>query len=325
MANSSVVDWAIANASKLNLEATKVTWVDEWLPGYFDYQVKIIIDGQVYLGRGIDSNEDIAFAKSVAEGLERAAASALKDPWATAAYPDFHGARERAYFELLGIDRVLCHHYCRRRSRVLEQEVVGTSFPARRFFEMLRKNRLEITLLELTPSSDAKVAGAFVSSIDPESPIKGFVKGYGVEKTLEEAVSHAVIECMRNSVAVFLGGAKPDPGELSCRPTNPRWHFWMAQTAESMKYFRANFISKPETKSQLAPENISINNTGFTRINTLDSIFPDVPLVFVQAYSDKLIRPQFGEFTADEHTVKRLEIFNGGPVNVDATVPHFYG
>lgn len=325
MANSSIVEWTIENSSRLNLEVTRVTWVDEWLPGYYDYQVKITAGRKTYIGRGIDAVENLAFAKAAAEALERAATYGLKACWATAAYPDLPEAKERAYSELLGIDRVLCHHYCRRGVRVLGREALGASFPLKPFFKMLQKNRLELTILELTPSIDAKVAGVFVSSLDPACTVKGFVKGYGVEKTLESAVIHAIIECMRNSVTVFLGGATPDSGELACNPTNPRWHFWQAQTAESMKYLRTHFIAGAVPGAKLEPESVSIADASFTQINTLDSIFPEVPLCFVQAHSDKLLKPQFGKFQADVETIKRLEVFNGGAVNLDDSVPHFYG
>ena len=325
MANSSIVEWTIENSSRLNLEVTRVTWVDEWLPGYFDYQVRIAACGKTYTGRGIDAVEDLAFAKAVAEALERAATCGLRDCWATAAYPDLFGAKERAYSELLGIDKVLCHHYCRRRVRILGQEALGTSFPIKPFLKMLKKNRLEVTVLELTPSLDARVAGVFVSSLDPACAIKGFVKGYGVEKTLESAVIHALIECMRNSVTVFLGGATPNPGELSCDATNPRWHFWQAQTAESLKYLRTHFVAGAVAGSRLEPEIVSITDATFTRINTLDSIFPEVPLCFVQAHSDKLLKPQFGKFQGDALTMKRLEAFNGGQIELPTDIPHFYG
>jgi len=71
---------------------------------------------------------------------------------------------------------------------------------------------------------------------------------------------------------------------------------------------------------------ISINDVNFTQINTLNSIFPDIPLVFVHATSDKLIKPQFGKFSPDTHTLNRLKIFNAGPIEIDPNIsPHFYG
>ena len=101
MENSSpVVDWVLQNSSRLALSVQKVTWIDEWLPGYSDYHVEVSIGGKVHKGRGTDASEQTAFIKAVAESLERAACHGLIT----------HGARprtqtrdcgERAYAELL--------------------------------------------------------------------------------------------------------------------------------------------------------------------------------------------------------------------------------
>jgi len=107
MANSTqLTDWVIANAKRLELAVTRVGWVEKWLPGYHDYQVKISLRKNIYAGRGIDRQEQIAFEKSVSEALERAATRGLEYPWTTAAYENYDGAKLRAYQELLGMDRV---------------------------------------------------------------------------------------------------------------------------------------------------------------------------------------------------------------------------
>lgn len=324
MANPSLVDWALENATKLNLAATRVSWVDEWLPGHFDYQVSITVDGVAHVGRGIDQSEETAFAKSLSEALERAAVSGLNNPWATAAYPDLSGAEERAYYELLGIDRVICHHYCHRPARRLSSSSAGSSFPGAALTRMLRRHKLELVLLEFTPALDARITGAFVFSTVADKAIKGFIKGYGVAKTVGDAVANAIVECMRNVTAVFLGGAKPEPQELLCRPTNPRWHFWQAQSAESLAYFRRHFLAR-STEQTLEPESISKKDASFLGIYHMENYFHDIPLSFVQASSCKLLKPQFGEFRFNPSTLRRLETFNEGQLAGHPSVPHFYG
>ena len=324
MADTSLADWAVENADKLKLEATKVTWVDDWLPGFFDYQAKITVSGHTYFGRGIASTSVLAFTKAVAEALERAESAQLDEPWATAAHCTLAEAQANAYFELLGIDRAICHHYTGRRLRNLPLEAAGGNFPHNQLSEMLRRNGLELNMAEFRPAADAKIIGVFVNSAR-KSHVKGFIKGYGVSPDLKTSISNAIVECMRNVTAVFLGDIKPEEDELACTPYNPRWHFWRAQAKESLAYLKQVLLPLPGAEPDMQPEAISINDARFTEIKGLKSLSPDLPLFFAQARSPKLIRPQFGNFVPDEATIERLITFNGGPIDIKTDIPHFYG
>jgi len=191
---------------------------------------------------------------------------------------------------------------------------------------MLEKNQLKIGIYELKPGMDAKVVSTLIWSTNPKHSIRGFVAGFGGDSSLKDAAIHSILECLRNAVAIFVGGLKAEPEELYCSPTNPRWHFWQALKKESREYLEKYLIPKPGEEINLEVEDISINDVKFTQINTLNSIFPDIPLVFVQATSDKLIKPQFGKFSRDTYTMNRLKVFNGGPLEIDTNIPpHFYG
>ncbi len=284
MADTSLADWALNNAARLKLEAMKVTWVDDWLPGYSDYQVKVFISGYAYVGRGIAAGSALAFTKAVAEALERAAVAQLNEPWATAAHRTLAEAQENAYFELLGIDRVICHHYARRKLRVLPLESAGRDFPKKQLSRLLHKNDLKLTIAEFRSAADARIIGVFVNSVG-KSPVEGFIKGYGVSPELETAVRNAIVECMRNVTAVFLGNIKPEDKELVCGPHNPRWHFWRAQTKESLAFLQQILLPLPGEEPDQPAEAISIKDARFIEITTLKESFPDLPLFFAQARS----------------------------------------
>jgi hypothetical protein len=321
-----LIDWAISNSKKLNLEVTTVEWINEWLPGYFDYQIKIKLNNNPYTGRGIDINESLAFAKGLAEALERFAVSFLQNRWCSAAYYDYNEAAQRAYYELLTIDRVLCHHFCKKKFRMLSFDEIKLIDGINHLIKMLEKHQLKMGIYELKPGMDAKVVSTLIWSTNPNHSIQGFVAGFGCDRNLKDAIIHSILECLRNAAAIFVGGLKAEPEELFCSPTNPRWHFWQALKKESREYLEKYLIPKPGEEINLEVEYISINDVNFTQINTLNSIFPDIPLVFVQATSDKLIKPQFGKFFPDTHTIKRLKVFNGGPLEIDTNIPpHFYG
>lgn len=320
-----LIDWGLANASRLGLHVTRVEWIDEWLPGYSDYQIKLEYAGAIHTGRGIASTEPLAFAKGLAEALERLAMSFRENPWAAAAYYDAEGTSLRAYRELLGIDRALCHHFCGHKPRQFSPAELRFLPAAGRVETMLKKHSLELDIYELRPATDARVCAAFMWSKDSKKGVPGFVAGFGCDVDLESAATHAFLECARNAVAVFSGKASPPEEELVRRPGNPRWHFWQARTAAGLKHLKENFLPRQGEVVQFSTENISIKDVSFTAVKTLRGTFPDLPLCFVQASSDKLLKPQFGEFRGDTATMRRLEEFNGGPVIANTAAPHFYG
>jgi hypothetical protein len=323
-----LTNWILKNASILSLKADKYIWVNEWIKGFFDYGITIVINGIKYVGRGIDRNEATAFEKASAEALERASVDfeGLTDNrWATAAYPTFYGACERAYWELLGIDRVFCHHFCRKKMQFTPLSILAKPFNINKLKKIISKDNISINLYELRPALDAKVYCA-IAYDDKRKRIKGFISGFGVDKSREEAALHALIECARTAVVCLFTDYKPEePIEELRKRGEPRWHFWQAQTEESLKYLSENLITNENEIIDLKPENISIKDINFTELKLLKRKFSDLPLFFVQANSDKLISPQFGEFMEDNKTIKRLEEFNNGSVIINKIIPHFYG
>jgi hypothetical protein len=184
---------------------------------------------------------------------------------------------------------------------------------------------LDVRLYELRAAMDAKSVCAIATG-GTSSRIGGFVAGFGTDKTIKLAVRHALIECLRTAVVCLFTDHKPtEPLEVLKRKGEPRWHFWQAQTAESLRYLRENLLPEPGKPEIMGPENISISDVSFNRIISLNSTFPNIPLVFTQARSSKLITPQFGDLAFTPAVMERLRTFNGGPVSIDHAIPHFYG
>lgn len=321
---SQVTAWALKNTAGFDISITKLSWINEWLPGFFDYRAKLRIGTAVYTGRGIDAKEDIACDKALAEALERAAVADLPVPWATAAYPDYTGAAERAYRELVSIDRVLCHHFCKRRFRPVDINRLDGGILPDSLKRVLAKHGLKLALCELQPVLDASVSAAFIWS-ERNHPVKGIVSGFGCETKLADAASHALIECLRTAVAVFCGNLIPEPWELRCVPGNPRWHFWMAQKEEA-KNFLVNSLL-PAGANQKIPwntEKISFKDVSLSEVSSLAPLIPVPPVRIVQASSAIMLKPQFGVISMDERFMQRLERFAGSRITPETLIPHFY-
>ena len=321
---SKVTAWAVKNTARFDISIIKLSWIDEWLPGYFDYRAKLKIGKDVYAGRGIDVKEDIACDKALAEMLERAAVSNVPAPWATAAYPGYPGAAERAYRELVCIDRVLCHHFCKKRFKPVDITALNGGISPNRLKSVLSKHGLNLELCELQPVLDASVVAAFIWS-ERSHQVKGIVSGFGCEKKLADAASHALIECLRTAVVVFCGNLVPAPWELRCVPGNPRWHFWMAQKEEAKDFLINNLL--PTSANQNIPwntEKISFKDVSLTEVSSLATLIPDLPVRIIKASSATMLKPQFAVISMDEQFMQRLERFEGSRITPEKLIPHFY-
>lgn len=327
MANTpGLVDWALDNAAALKLKVLRLTWIETWLPGYFDYHIDITIDGELFSGRGTDQDESLAFTKALAESLERASCRGLPTPWATAAHPDYDEAALRSYYELLGMDRALCHHFSRSKMKIVQEELLAPLLPLSVLQRQLRKNRLVLRFFELRPASDARIAVAFGWSSEPGTKF-GVLSGFGCSSNFDAALRQAAVECLRKMGAIFVAGMKPD-SDLSelARAKSPWWHVWaMSQTKRSRSFLNKYLLPSSTEEIVLLPENISYNDIKCRKISRLSAYFHDMPLKIVQASSRKLLRPHFGNMPFDSEFVRRVEVFAGHPVNINSDPPHFYG
>lgn len=323
-----LADWALSRARELQLEVVRVSWTDEWIPGYSDYEARISLNGGIHVGRGLARDERLAFTKAVAESLERAATSLTRGDCrtGTAAHVDFSRAAWNAYCELLGFDRAICHHLCGSRFSRIPLDIVTDDIPLRLLKERLIAHGLFITLCRARPAKDAEVCVAAIWRGSPAAVQTGLVCGFGCDSHLRAAASHAVLECLREACTVFIGGAGPSvPLEELERLQDPQWHFWMTQTRPALEYFQKHL--RPTNDAEEAPpaEDVSFADVLCRRLETLDELLPDIPLSIVQARSDRLMTPMFGQRALDEAALLRARRFGGKDALVENSPPHFYG
>lgn len=108
---------------------------------------------------------------------------------------------------------------------------------------------------------------------------------------------------------------------------SPWWHIWkMSQEAAGLGCLRAVLIPADSVAITLAAEEFSIKDVNFREIDGFKRHFPDAPCFVMQAYSDKLIMPQFGKTALNAAALVRLKSFCGGDCpRIETEIPHLYG
>jgi hypothetical protein len=63
--------WILTHRNTLDLKVNECTWIRSTLPGWFDLEVSILVQGRRYVGRGSSDDADTALCKSFCEAIER--------------------------------------------------------------------------------------------------------------------------------------------------------------------------------------------------------------------------------------------------------------
>ncbi len=319
-----LINWVLKNKKKLNIKVTRLNWTDSWLPGFHDYQTEMTIHDQTFIGRGTDQNEELAFGKSISEIFEGLATSfsPINAVTGIAAHPDINIAKENAYLELLAFDRAFCHYYSQMPFKIIDLSVLENKSQFEKIKFKLENRDLCLNIYELTPTLDAVIVVAFIWNY--KIPNKGFVAGFGCSKNLNSATYHAVLECLRESVAIFIYN-QPLPKNLNNLFANnrPEWHFWNNLNLNSLTYLQTNLIKNHV--SLLPTENINISTVNFNHVKEVNQMFEDLPIYVVSSESEKLITPQFGNFSITEKNSERLSLFKKENIVINFSQSHFYG
>ena len=318
----------LANASKLSLRVTRLTGIEEWLPGYFDYHIRFSVSGKEAAGRGTDADEARAFLKAASEAVERFACQGLDYPWASATHSDGKQAGFRAYRELLGMDRAMCHHFTGTKLKLLELSVLNNTRLERFLRKACEKHGIKLQLCEMRPSADSVIAAAYAWNLDGRG-LPGVLSGHGVADSLPEASHQALIECLRKVGPIFINKRKPGDALTELRKSrSPWWHIWkMSMDPAGLAYLKNKLFTEDAQRNRFAREGISVEDVSLTEITGFKKIFPDVPCTVMQAYSDKLLRPQFGAAIIDSAALTRLNAFCFPEKfeKLEMEIPHMYG
>jgi len=126
--NSVFFNWLTANHSNLNLVLTDLTWVKNWGADFYDYQASINLNGNIYLGRGVDKVSDLALIKSVAESLERSLTPSGQTSSGIAVHTNENEAARNAINELVEHELFLSYFNSKKNIPILKRpdRIYGT-------------------------------------------------------------------------------------------------------------------------------------------------------------------------------------------------------
>ena len=326
-----ISSWLLANAERLDLRATQLSWVDDWVPDIFDFAVEITVDGVVYEGRGTADSEDLAFAKAGAEALERAvvATTNAKSSNGFAVHPDIKQASRLATQELLERDAYFCHWLTKMPFIALSDSSWGKLQIGRSSIASIAA-RLQGMGIELTHALMKTVGGSLAvvcvtRGARSQRPF-GVIHGLGLGQ-LDEALCKAILECLRTTVAWgsgnYRGGGPLDRAVFARMPApGPLEHERLGVAVESGLKMGAYLALSAggDTAPGDAPA------VQCTQVKLPEEI-ADAPVVAVRAVSTHLQDAVFGHAKEADINFQRLSKFAGRTMTLGdvCLAPHFFG
>lgn len=289
------IGWLIENAGKLHFEVKKFTWIDEVLPGYYDYRVSIKIADKKYVGRGTDLSQEEAILKGYSEALE----SFLCDYYkfystGLAIHTALEEAKKKAFRELI------------------ERDIFFTHFVNSIPFSEVELPINDIKILNYLSSNHLKLRFFTSPFILPEGlhfcfcvveslKGEGAAIGLNVHENLGIAQNHALLEALRNVTAFIKGKFS----SLSLRNFfkiqnhGPFEHLRLAWDGEYWNTFSRIFLtSSCDTKVKYS---IDVNYTRYYFFN----LFDDSPFIAVRATAEQAQKSFYGPYFSHYQNLSR--------------------
>lgn len=325
----SIADWAIENADRLDLKVDRLTWADAWIPGLWDFFVEIKVGGQTFNGRGSALTDDEAFTKAVAEAMERTAIPASTLSSGFAAHVDVESAKSSALKELVERDAFFCHWLTKTPFlQKLDEKSCGLSLGDRAIAHIVEQAETKGVQLQIAKMKSFNRLSAYlcVASGTGAVPPFGTVIGLGCEADPDQAIRHAVVECLRTSVAWISGNYSG--GEALSRAAFERIaakgaleHERFGLSLDAVDLLAPNLDSLQD-QIYIEPDMVA----DFTIIELPEPV-ADAPLIIARATSPRVQNAFFGPVAPAHVNLIRLAEFCGRPVCLNdlRLDPHPFG
>jgi hypothetical protein len=320
-----LIEWTLSHSKELNLKITQLNWVDALYTEMHDFRVSIEVEHNTLVGAGTAKNIDTAFAKAIAEALERAVFLESKHSTSNgfAAHPIPEIARHKAKLELIERDAFFCHYLTKTPFLSIEENLLPGNII--NVLSKLKIHNVDLRYYQMTTAKDlySVLAIANLKNLD-----MGVIVGLGTNPSLDKAIVHATIECLRSLTPIL---------------ENP-----INSNAITLKDF--DHIIKPGpldhsnlalskcfgTQIEIALNNINTNSKAtpplysdivFDEIRPNSILLKTVPLYFYRASSHALQNLFFGNTTSQLVNISRLSHFLGKPIKFSdlQLLPHPLG
>ncbi len=326
-----LVDWAIANAELLDLRVTRLTWVDKWLPGIWDFFVEITLNGKILNGRGLAETEEEAFAKAVAETLERSVIPVGENSSGFAAHLTPELAKSAAVRELIERDAFFCHWLTQTpflSQRKLTELSINIGLTTTQDIAKNAQNLgidLVLATMHSSPPFQSVVCCAFGSNAN--KPF-GVTLGLGCDLDFNIAVKQATLEALRTAIAwitgQYSGGPPLSLNEFkSLESITPLDHERLGLSLDLEDRIRKLLSEKNSLPAPLPKSNSQIDTLQYS----LAPPIADAPVVIAKADSKSLQKAFFGLTTPNKINLARLAGFKGKSLTIEniCIEPHPFG
>lgn len=295
--------WFLDHASKLDLKIGKGEWISKWCPGHFDFKAEISINESTFIGRGVDSNMDIAFSKACVEAMERAVCFEhnLRSS-GVAGHFDRDLAKENAKNELIERDAFLCH-YLSKYPFELFKPIQNESIDYDNIINRLAKSGIEIKFLKTT-SANLKIS-LCLAVLDNG----GAIIGLAASEAVQQATEKSFFECLINTVSYLDGNSTDAISSEDFKKINnpsPYDHFRLNLSKGSSSRF--DYVLSDFEEILMNCNSININ---YRELKSKNSLISSSPIVFMKAESVNLQSIFYGITKEDHVNLKRLQGFTG--------------
>ena len=202
-----IIEWAVSNASKIELAVQTHSYCDEWSLNLFDIQVSFSIAGRKTSGRAVKPTSKLAFGVAVIEGLERwlNIHHKIDEGVGFGAFTTLEGAQSSAKFELLERDAVLCHYLSNKPFSKIHMDSIQIEGLGS-FFD---NNASGLIWEFFAAETFAGICTTVCRAVGELNGVMSAAFGFGCSTTEIGSAEHAFLECLPNS-AVLRGLIKSD-------------------------------------------------------------------------------------------------------------------
>jgi len=189
-------NWIKENHEKLDLKVRRFTWINEVLPGYFDYECSIDTDLGRFIGRGIADNEEKAFLKSFVEAIERWTCKFNQIPTEGVA---LHTDKEKAlYYSFLEhYERVMAEKAYTAQAATVEMDLSCAKEELGLNLEALERKGICLKLF----SCGFQRFRVYIAEAEVSGKSKKIFMGLGCKESHLESAMAAISEALMNAVA----------------------------------------------------------------------------------------------------------------------------